>query len=117
MFILNIKKILTAKGISNYQKFLKSAGFSTNQTYYLLSLSPATIRLANLEKLCIALNCTPNDLIEWTPQKSDNIPQSHQLFHLKPKETFDFKAISSDIPVSKLPELKSIIENFKSNIK
>lgn len=117
MLKLNLKKILLAKGISDPGKLLKSSGFSKNQAYYLLNYSHSNIKLSNLEKLCIALNCTPNDLIEYTPDKSSKIPDSHPINSLKPKDAFDLNAISSDIPVAKLPELKSIIENFKTTLK
>lgn len=46
----------------------------------------ASIRLDHLEKLCLLLNCTPNDLLRFSPDKNQVVPETHALHQLKKGE-------------------------------
>ena len=74
MLKLNIEKLLEKKGKTKYWLWKQ-----TNLTYTnfdnLIKNRTKSIRYSNLEKLCEALECTPNDLFikvdEEKPNKKD----------------------------------------------
>ena len=59
---------METKGISQYH--LMKKGNIDNKTIYNLKRNK-NITLLTLEKLCTILECTPNDIITFTPQKRE----------------------------------------------
>src|SRR5689334_17573041 len=79
MLTFNLTPILKARGISKPHKFFTSNGFSPSYATRLVKNDIRSIQIDYLEKLCTILNCTPNDLIEWTPSKENEKNKSHPL--------------------------------------
>jgi DNA-binding Xre family transcriptional regulator len=117
MLYTNINKLFEIRGIKKPSQFLKDNGFSRNSAYNITALRFTHLRLEVIEKLCIALSCTPNDLLEWKPNSDTNLPESHPLHALKPTPAFNLEAIVKDIPVSQMPEFLQAIETAKQNLK
>jgi hypothetical protein len=65
--------------------------------------------------MCEFLECTPNDLLEWTPNKNVADASVHPLKDLVRVDTSaNIKAILSSIPISQLEEVeKYILEKVK----
>lgn len=116
MIQLKVKKLLKLRGIDKPMKFLLENGFTYSVAYSIYNLRCNSISLNNVEKLCVALSCTPNDLLEYLPSKDSPLPDSHPLNKLKHADTFNLFDITKDIPNYKIPELKSAIEEVKSKI-
>jgi len=61
----NIAKILNAQGTTPY-RLAKLTGLSVPSCYDLANAElPPVIKIATLDKLCRALDCTPGDLLEY----------------------------------------------------
>ena len=75
MLKLNIEQLLKEKGKTKYWLWKQ-----TNLTYTnfdnLIKNRTKSIRYVNLEKLCIALECTPNDLFIQVDEKPKNKSKS-----------------------------------------
>jgi hypothetical protein len=117
MMYYNFYKIFDLRGITNPFVFLIDNGFSRGQAFNITNRSNNGLRIENLEKLCLVLSCTPNDLIEWVPPKVSNVPDTHPLHKLKPTETLDFSELTKDIPIEKFPEIYNAIKEAKEKIK
>lgn len=117
MLYTNVKRLFKLRGIDKPAKFLQENGFSHHTAYSISSSRFLTLSLKNVEKLCLALSCTPNDLLEWTPPKNSNIPENHPLYALAPKNLSAITDIFKDVEISKIPELINNIESMKSNLK
>jgi DNA-binding Xre family transcriptional regulator len=72
MMYFNFSKLFKLRGISKGTKFLEKHGLSYNQAYRMLYYRSSETHLKLLEKVCLALNCTPNDLIEWKPRTAED---------------------------------------------
>ncbi len=76
----------------------------------------AAIKPAVIEKLCVHLNCTPNDLMEWIPEENTNT-QNHPLESLMLKQLpQQIQNIMQDIPVSKLKEFENKMLEVKKEM-
>lgn len=60
----NLAKLLAAKGMTPY-RLAKLTGLSGPSCYDLANAKlPPVIKTATLDKLCVALDCQPGDLLE-----------------------------------------------------
>ncbi len=59
---INIKKLLKQKGKSMYW-LAKTTGISYPTIHNLVNNKTESIKFEVIEKICSALNCTPNDLL------------------------------------------------------
>jgi len=69
------------------------------------------IKLVHLERLCLALRCTPHDLLEWNP--SDNyVDVSHPLFALRKRDDLeDVFPLIHNMPVDELEDVLDFIRS------
>lgn len=72
MIHLKINELLEQKGKTCYW-LAKQCGISPNNMGNICNGMTTSIRFDTLEKICIALDCTPNDIID------SNIPQLNRL--------------------------------------
>lgn len=74
-----LKQVMVEKGLWTGQELLdlleQKAGIILSHTavMQLIKQEPKAIRLQTLEALCLALECSPWDLIEYTPIKAKQI--------------------------------------------
>lgn len=61
--------------------FMRKLGLSRDVARRLVDETTAGIKIAHLEKLCIALNCTPNDLMAY--EDTNSLAADHPLQQLK----------------------------------
>ncbi len=70
MLQFKLKEVMLAAGIPNpYTWLIKFGKFSQPKATGLLKQSAKTITLKDISKLCMLLNCTPNDLLYWAVDK------------------------------------------------
>ncbi len=67
MLLLDIPRILAEKGIANPKKFLIGLGFYPQAATAILRGKRVRIDRDQIEKMCVALHCTPNELFSWQP--------------------------------------------------
>ena len=100
MLFLNAKFFALNKGISNPVRFLMAKGFSQKSARLHLSRRVQRLTLKQLEKLCLALHCTPNDILGWQNRGEVLEGQSHPLEQLIPVP-------EDKIPLDKLANLSA----------
>lgn len=61
MYKLNVKNLLDSKGKTQYW-LAKQTGISANNIGKIYNGETVNIRLDTINKLCLALDCTPGDL-------------------------------------------------------
>lgn len=83
MLTLNIIPILKARGIEKPYSYLVQSGFTPYTATTIVNKDKKAIRLNHIEKLCVLLNCTPNDILQWTPDKKTNPGNQHPLLSLQ----------------------------------
>lgn len=111
MFILNVKRIMSLRGIEKHYKFLLNLGFTPATANLLLSSTAQRVTLEYLERLCLALNCTPNDLIEWKAGNAQAVAETHSINSLKKK---NLDVMLSEVPVYKFEQMADILQDLKS---
>lgn len=65
------------------RRFLMDLGLNHVLAAKLLQGEAQSIRLSQLETICEALRCTPNDLLEWKPDGSRSLDPDHPLRSLR----------------------------------
>lgn len=78
MIRFNIERIILLRGYKNPLAFLRQQGFTYRVIQYMLA-TPATLKIEYINKLCVALRCTPNDLMEWQPSDEHPLDADHPL--------------------------------------
>ncbi len=113
MLEFSIEKVCKARGIEKPYKFLIKNGFLPATATKLSKGDVEYLRLEYIETICSLLNCTPNDLFEWTPQsKADDI-EDHPLNAIRKSEKIDLIQTIKSLPMNKLKEIESLISNIK----
>jgi len=115
MLIFNPKRILAMRGVDRMFNFLCKIGFIQTTAYNLSRGKVRSIKIEHIQRLCIALNCTPNDLFEWTPGAESDLPAEHPLNSLVREDSkpVNIRAMLRDIPVEKLPEIENLLKGLK----
>jgi DNA-binding Xre family transcriptional regulator len=79
MLKLNIARVLHLRGIYDASEYLRGLGFSKNKANRLSRDIKESFDRYDLERICIDLNCTPNDLLEWHPSEKTKAGPTHAL--------------------------------------
>ncbi len=110
MLYFNLRPIFVARQIEKPYSFLVKIGIAPNTAHKILNNSSYVMRLDNLERICRALYCEPNDLLAFKPDHNNPLPKSHPLNNLIPKEVNnDWQQQLKTLPLSKLKEITEII--------
>ncbi|XZF15307.1 helix-turn-helix domain-containing protein [Chitinophagaceae bacterium MMS25-I14] len=114
MLTLNLHRLMNDKGISSPNTFLVKAGFTYYTASRIISGKVRTISYDHLEQLCLALNCTLNDLFDWQAPKDMIQADMHPLAQLKPRvvQEHDLNETIRSLPLDKLGELHTFINQL-----
>ena len=114
MLNYNFSRVIKARGIENPSIFLQKQGFSQNFALNIINGNTRSLRLSSLEKLCIILKCTPNDVMEWVPDDESNVEENHPLNKIKKNDkVLNILKTLNSIPLDELEKIDKII---KANI-
>ncbi len=83
MLYLDIVKACNNKGIDDPKRWMVKNGFSHVTAARLTQNTQASINYNILEKLCLLLFCTPNELLSWQPKDNATAQSTHPLQKLK----------------------------------
>src|ERR1043165_618443 len=86
MMQLNLQRIFKARGIEQPYKYLVQNGFVPFTAHKYKNAKVEHIRLDHIEKLCILLNCTPNDIFEWSPNDLLEDAPNHPLQKIRRRD-------------------------------
>ena len=79
----------------------------------LLSYGLPNVNINNIGRLCVAMNCTPNDLFDWKPETSTPLSENHALQALVRDDPVDLAELLKDIPAEKLADLHAMIDELR----
>ncbi|HQU86321.1 MAG TPA: helix-turn-helix transcriptional regulator [Pyrinomonadaceae bacterium] len=113
MLYFNISRLMQLRGIDKPYAFLVKNGFVTQTATNMINDRLGRITPDQMEKLCLILNCTPNDLFDWRPDENVVVSESHALHSLKKEKTPSVAQMVKDLPVEKLAKLHEIIDGLK----
>ncbi|MDO5523874.1 MAG: helix-turn-helix transcriptional regulator [Bacteroidia bacterium] len=90
MISFNLLPMMTLRSISGSKRqFLIGLGINHMSADKLLRGEMTALRLDQIEKICLALRCTPNDLLEWTPDSNRVVDEAHPLHQLTQGENME----------------------------
>ncbi|MET0752566.1 MAG: helix-turn-helix transcriptional regulator [Pyrinomonadaceae bacterium] len=114
MLKFNPKRILGLRGIGKPVGFLVRMGFDYPQASRFLKAASPMVKIKYIEQLCIALNCTPNDLFEWKADEKTVLPDGHSLNALsKGDVTKNLQEMVKDVPSDKLALIEDLLDSLK----
>lgn len=116
MLTLNVSRVLLHKGIREPYGYLKSIGYKQAKANRLSKGQVVFISLDDMENLCLELNCTPNDLLDWCPDDNENgIATNHALQAIYRKDdSANIMAMVQGLPLEKIEAIEKLIaENIE----
>ncbi len=117
MLRYNLSKIFSARGIYYKTAYLNKLGFSPRVSNRIAREEFVSLTPNHLEVLCLALNCTPNDLMEWQPDKPEMLNEDVQLKKLLSAENkFNIMKIINGVPIDKMEEFSKKMEEVKKGL-
>jgi DNA-binding Xre family transcriptional regulator len=110
MLRFNFTRLFKARGIDKPYRYLLNAGYSSNYASRIGNNRIQRIDLQELEKFCELFQCTPNDLLQWFPDK-DEITETHPLASLKRSDNVPYLTkLLYSVPLDKIAEIESMIK-------
>lgn len=114
MLTFKPKNIFLLRGIEKTTAFLVKLGMDPSTASRFLKSKSQFVKIKDIEKLCIALNCTPNDLFDWKPSNDTVLPETHSLHALnRGDKVKKLQQIVKDIPADKLTEIEDLLAELK----
>lgn len=83
MLYYAIAEMCRLRGYASPYEVLLNCGMSRTTAGRLLRNPTRSLSLKFVEKLCVQLQCTPNDLLRYKPDRNRALPDSHPLLKLK----------------------------------
>ena len=78
-----LKELLAQKGIEQPHSWLKKNHISHNVASKMLRNQQQRVELKQLNNICTAAWCTPNDLFAWQPDENAVVDEAHPLQKLR----------------------------------
>jgi DNA-binding Xre family transcriptional regulator len=117
MLKFNLKRVLKIKGVTNPSMYLFKAGFKRQIAHRIATDKFKNLTPEQIELLCFNLECTPNDLFEFTPTNTKYDYTAHPLSALKREtEPPDLRNITLGIPIDKMDEFNSMVSKAKEEV-
>lgn len=108
----NFTRVFKARGIDKPFTYLRKAGFSDSFATKINKNNIVRLDPKFIEKLCILLKCTPNDLFEWYPDEESNLDADHPLNKIKHSDkVVDITATLNSVPLEQLDEIEQLIKD------
>lgn len=110
MLHYNLKALFKARDIKEPNRFLVKHGISQNIAHRLTTGQYDKMSLEILEKLCRALNCTPNDIYRFAPDTDADKNELLALTKIAHTEnTYTSTSVLFNLPLDKLNEIAALI--------
>lgn len=116
MLKYNLKRMLSDRSILKPVGHLARFGINKSTASRILSGRLSTVKLSLIEKLCIALHCTPNDLLEYTPDEKIKTTDHPLTKLIRNQQSIKVTELLKDIPVDELPAFTNKIAELKQEL-
>jgi len=114
MLRINLQRICKVRGVERPTLYLQSCGLTVTTSARAVKGEYENFSMQTIEKLCLIFHCTPNDLLEWTPPKSSNIPGTEPLYALRRLDKVS--SVSQLINNASLEQLEKIQELIQKEL-
>ena len=114
MLSFNLTRLLKLRGIERHYTWLVRNGFAPQTAVRWSKNEIGYVRPEQMERLCLLLNCTPNDLFDWREDAQKHVHDTHALRTLT-KTPSDLPAQLRELPLDKLEKLGEMIAELKSS--
>ena len=115
MIKLNIQQALKNKGIENTNKFLHQCEIPYYTASRLLNNNVESINFKYLEKICLHLHCTIDDLFVWIPDSNNKTAEDHPLQKLAQKTTNQtITQKLKQLPFDKIEQINNYIDGLNN---
>jgi len=105
--------MMRRREIQNPYRFLVKNGFNYHTAGLLLRNERDSIPYKQLEKLCLLLHCTPNDLFVWKKPPDTLVSDHHPLHQLKKKpQEINVTQKLQELPLDKLELVKQFVKDL-----
>lgn len=105
--VLNLEPILAARNIKTPYAYLVQQGINGNSVQKMLNGTSVQLNYDQLTKLCVSLNCTPNDLFAT---RDLQLPIEHALQSLKVLSKENVLSITDWLAGKTLEEIEEIMK-------
>lgn len=110
MLKFNFPRIFKARGINRPARFLINHGYSASFATRLANDQTSRLNVTDVEKLCLILNCTPNDFFDWIPDTNDSSLENHPLNELKRSDEILLARLINEIPMDRLADIEKLVK-------
>lgn len=111
MIIFNFDRIFRARGIQRKFSFMRQAGYSEHFSSKVANNRLTRISAKDLERICVLLRCSPNDICEWIPNNDEHVDENHPLNEIRRTRPFmDIANKLNHVPFSQLEEIEEAIQ-------
>lgn len=106
--LLDLRSVLTARGISQPKAFLLKIGINTNSAHKMLKGKSVQVNMKQLTALCLNLNCTPNELFVVRDMQ---LPEHHALRNLEVyEERIDEQSVKEWLSGKSVEEVRELMK-------
>ena len=114
MLTWNLKRIFDLRMIKNPYSFMKSNGFSQGKSRRYADGIVNMLSLADLEKFCLLLNVTPDDIIEWKADPKKFVPENHPLRkYIREENAASIIKEFQNLPIEKVRDALDALKNIE----
>jgi DNA-binding Xre family transcriptional regulator len=117
MLKYNIKNLMKQRGIFQPYAFLMKNGFSRSEAQRITGARMVAIMPGQVERLCLALKCMPNDLFCWTADKGEAADEGHLLWALRERELESLADVGKGVPKEKMDEFLEAVKRLEDGMK
>ena len=116
MLRLDLRHVFRVRGYRNPVKELRKLGISPTVAKNLVNGKTVSISNRHMELICERLNCTPNDLYAWSPEKGGGDAEGHPLSGLR-RDPADASLADTlrEVPLDKLKEARELLASLKNS--
>lgn len=112
MIQLNVNRLLKMRGIKFGAVWLSERGLSYKQAIRAVKGTAKTVSLDLLLKLCVAFECTPNELLEYKPAPKQVLPYLTPL--MRNKFTASPQELLAHLPQAEVERLLKEMQGLRT---
>ena len=116
MLYFNLTRLLKVRGVERPYSWLVQNGFVPQTATRWAKNEIGYVRPEQMERLCLLLNCTPNDLFDWREDGKTVVHEGHAL-HTLTKQKNDIQTTLRELPLDKLEKLGEMLAELKAGEK
>ncbi len=115
MLYFNLTRLLKLRGVERPYSWLVVNGFVPQTAVRWAKNDIGYMRPAQMEKICLLLNCTPNDLFDWREDGKTVVHDTHALRTLiKHAPDTTIQTTLRELPLDKLEKLGEMLAELQS---